>query len=316
MVKRLRAAFLGTPAFAVPTLDKLLTSDHNVCVVLTQPDRQKGRGRRIQPSPIKVLAQSHGIPVFQPESLNELELFETLQDLRLDIGIVAAYGKLIPQSLIDVPRLGMVNVHASLLPLYRGASPVHRAVIDGATETGVCIMRVERTLDTGGVLARVTRPISLTETSLDVEQGLSIMGATLLVKVLDQLSVGTVNESPQDEQLATYAPRLTKRDGLVDWSLSAKSIHNLVRGLHPWPHAYSFLNGTRLAILRTKPAATVDNLEPGTVLQASKETLTVATGYLGCLAIELLQADGGRPLTAREYLAGHLVQAGARFSDG
>lgn len=314
MVVPLRTAFFGTPGFAVPALEALLGSPHQVCGVVTQPDRPSGRGRKVQVSPVKAVATARGLPVLQPERLDETTVAETLRAWRLDVGVVVAYGKLIQQSLLDVPRLGMVNVHASLLPRYRGASPVHRAVIDGAPVTGVSIMRVTRELDAGAVFATAERPIGPDETSEAVERDLATLGARLLVGVLDQLAAGTATEQPQDERLATYAPRLSKADGLIDWMLPAVAIHNRIRGLYPWPHAYSFLGGHRLVLLRTRPEADGHDAKPGTVLEASKDTLTVATGHGGRLGVEALQLDGRRPMTAREYLAGHPVAPGARFA--
>ena len=312
MVTPLRTAFFGTPAFAVPTLEALLASPHEVCVVLTQPDRPSGRGGTVRPSPVKALAIARGVPVLQPERLRAPAVAEALADWRLDVGVVAAYGKLIPPQLLAIPRLGVLNVHASLLPKYRGASPVHRAVMGGEAVTGVTIMRVIEQLDSGATFAQATRSIGPDETSDAVERDLARLGASLLIVVLDRLVAGRASEEPQDDRLATFAPRLTKADGLIDWTRSAEAIHNHVRGLHPWPHAYSWLEGRRLVLLRTRPDGDTGGPEPGTVLEASKDVLDVATGR-GRLRVLSLQPEGRRPMSAREFLAGHQVEPGARF---
>jgi methionyl-tRNA formyltransferase len=315
MVMPLRIIFFGTPAFATVSLEALLTSAHKVCAVITQPDRPSGRGQLVHPPPVKTTAVSHGLPVLQPERLLEPALLDAVGSWQPDLAVVASYGKLIPEALLNVPRLGTINVHASLLPLYRGAAPVHRAIIDGMTVTGVSIMRVTRELDAGPVFARVKRSIGADETSELVEHDLAILGADLLVDVVNRLANGTIDERPQDTRAATYAMRLTKVDGLIDWSLSATAIHNRVRGLYSWPHAYSFLDGHRLVLLRTRPEPASGGTAPGTVLESAMGVLAVATGRAGRLVVEVLRLDGRRPMAARDYLAGHPIAPGERFSN-
>jgi methionyl-tRNA formyltransferase len=281
--------------------------------VVTQPDRPRGRGQRVKDSPVKAAAIAHGLPVYQPARLREDDVVRTIEGWRPDLGVVAAYGKLIPEPLLDLPRLGMINVHASLLPRYRGAAPVHRAVIDGLTETGVTIMRVVPALDAGGMFARRTRPIGPDETSDAVEKGLAEIGAPLLLQVIEDLAAGTAVETPQDEARSTYAARLTKEEGLIDWSLPAASIHNRVRGLYPWPHAYTYLDGSRLIILETTVRPGAAGGDPGTLLGTARDAFEVATGD-GRLAITALQAEGKRPMRVREYLAGHPLSPGARLT--
>ena len=201
----LRVAFFGTPEFAVPTLAALIESRHEVVALVSQPDRPKGRGQKLQPTPTKQVALDAGIPVLQPAKIRDDAFLDAFRDLRVDLGVVAAYGKILPDALLAIPPMGMINVHASLLPAYRGAAPVHRAVIDGVAETGVTIMRVVRELDAGPMLARVTRPIATDETSVDVERGLARLGAGLLLEVIEQLAAGTAKEEPQDDSAATYA---------------------------------------------------------------------------------------------------------------
>jgi methionyl-tRNA formyltransferase len=309
----LRVVFFGTPEFAAPTLGHLLASRHTVVGVVTQPDRPRGRGHKVTESPVKALALKHGAPVIQPDRLRAPEVAETLRGWNADVGVVAAYGKIIPEDLLSIPRLGMINVHASLLPKYRGAAPVHRAVIDGERETGVTIMRVEKLLDAGPMLAKATRPIGPDETSDVVERDLAERGAALLVEVLDRLSAGEATQELQDFMLCTYAPKLTKDEGLIDWNLPAIFIHNRVRGLYPWPHAYTYLDGRRLIVLKTHATSGSTDAEPGTVLDTS-DGIQVATGHGERLVIELLQPEGKRPMTAREFLAGHPISVGARLS--
>ena len=310
----LRVVFFGTPRFAVPTLEELLGSRHQVAGVVTQPDRPRGRGQKVTAGPVKALAVERGLKVLQPATLRDASVAGELGALRPDLGVVAAYGQLIPNVLLAVPRLGMINVHPSLLPKYRGAAPVHRAVIAGDTETGVTIMRVAAKLDSGAMFATRTHPIGANETSEELEDALAVVGARLLVEVVDSMASGTSHEEPQNEQLATYAARLTKDEGLIDWSLSAARIHDRVRGLHPWPHAYSFVNGRRIIVWRTSPRPETAAAAPGTVLRADGDGVVVATGDGHALALLELQAEGGRALRAAEFLRGHPVSPGAHFT--
>jgi methionyl-tRNA formyltransferase len=311
----LRVVFFGTPQFAVPTLQALIGSRHSVSGVVTQPDRPRGRGQKVTDSPVKAVARTCGLPVFQPDRLREADVAATIADWQPDLGIVAAYGKLIPETLLAVPRLGMINVHASLLPKYRGAAPVHRAIINGERETGVTIMRVVKRLDAGGMFAKVTRPVGADETSDVVERDLADLGARLLITVVDQIAAGTAHEAPQDEVHATYAHRLTKEEGLIDWNLTAIEVHNRVRGLYPWPHAYTFLDGARLIVLKTHVQDAVTDSAPGTIVAVSRDALDVAAGHQQRIAIEQVQPEGKRPMAIRDYLAGRPVRAGARFTN-
>lgn len=306
--------FFGTPRFAVPTLQQLLDSPHTVTGVVTQPDRPRGRGQKVTYAPVKTLALERGIPVFQPDRLKPPEVAATLRGWRPDVGIVAAYGRIIPEPLLTIPRLGMINVHASLLPKYRGAAPVHRAVMNGDPETGVTIMRVVKELDAGPMFEKATRPIGADETSDVVEEALADIGAGLLIRVLDQIAEGTAHEEPQDDANATYAPRLTKEEGLIDWSTPSLAIHNRVRGLYPWPHAYTFLNGARLIVRRSHPEVTLTEMTPGTIVRITGDAIHVATGNGEQLAIVEVQPEGRRPMAVRDFAAGHRVAAGDLFS--
>ena len=305
--------FFGTPQFAVPSLERLIASRHTVRAVVTQPDRPRGRGQRVVDAPVKAAARQHGIEVFQPERLREPAVAATLAGWTPDLGVVVAYGKLIPRELLQLPRFGMINVHASLLPKYRGASPVHRAIMGGERETGVTIMQVVEALDAGDMLAKTARPIDPGETSEAVERDLAGLGARLLVDVIDRLEAGTIVAEPQDDARSTYAPRLRKEEGLIDWSLPAQRIHDRVRGLYPWPHAYTYLDGARLIVLQTRLANVPAAGAPGEILDASIEAIHVATGD-GVLAVERLQPEGRRPMTAREFLAGRPLRPGSRLT--
>jgi len=315
----MRIVFFGTPQFAVPTLDRLLASGHSIVGVVTQPDRPRGRGQRVTEGPVKTVALAHGVPVMQPDRLKTPEFLDAFARMSADLGVVAAYGKILPEDVLRIPRLGLINVHASLLPRWRGAAPVERAVMAGDTETGVTIMRVVRQLDAGPTFAMATRTIGLDETAQQVERDLARLGAELLAQVVNRMAQGHLEETPQDDTLATYAPRLTKEEGLLDWKRPAMAIHNSVRGLHPWPHAFSFLGGSRYIILRTSTGEGSGGCEPrdaaaapGTVREASGDRFTVAAGD-GLVRILEIQPEGRRPMHAREFLAGHPVRPGARF---
>ncbi len=313
----LRVVFFGTPEFAVPTLREVLGRGHEVAAVVTQPDRPRGRGQKPSPGPVASFAAGHGLRLLQPERIRDVAFLSALAALSPDLGIVAAYGKILPASLLAIPRLGLVNVHASLLPRWRGASPIHRAVMAGDTETGVCIMRVVEALDAGGVFAEAHRPIGRDETSEDVERDLAERGARLILPVIDALAGGTAPETPQDESRVTYAPRLTRDDGAIDWTEPALTIHNQVRGLHPWPHAFTALHGARVIVLRTStvtgPAAWSDRASPGEVVAAGRDGLVVLAGDRMPLALVQLQAEGRRAVAAREFAAGARIGVGDRF---
>ena len=310
-----RVVFLGTPAFAVPTLERLLASAHEVAAVVTQPDRPRGRGQRVSESPVKQLAAARGLPVLQPERMKDPAFVEALAALAPDLGVVAAYGKMLPDRLLALPRLGMINVHASLLPAYRGAAPIHRAVMAGETETGITIIRLVREMDAGPMLRRAALPIDADDDAETLERALAALGAVTLLQAVDDLESGRAAEEEQDHPRATFAPRLTRADGAIDWSRTAGQVHDQVRGLHPWPRAFSHLGGARYLIHRTAvveppgeaPAA------PGQVLEAAGDRLVVAAGSGTAVAILEIQPEGRRALPARAFLAGHPLAPGTAF---
>lgn len=310
----MRIAFFGTPEFAVPSLAALLDSPHEVVGVVTQPDRPRGRGQKVSHSPVKALAVARGLPVLQPERLAR-EYFEApFRALDAELGVVAAYGKILPQWLLDLPRFGLINVHASLLPKYRGAAPVQRAIINGEPETGVTIMRVVKALDAGPMMGRGIRPIGLDDPSDVVERDLAALGAPLLLRVIAEIAAGTASEVPQNDGEATYAPRLTKEEGPLDFALPALAIHNRIRGLRPWPMATTTLHGRRLVLHRARlsdrPAG---DAEPGTCVAADADGIVIACGDRRTVAVLELQPEGRRVMSARDYLAGHDLRPDARF---
>jgi methionyl-tRNA formyltransferase len=330
-VPPLRIVFFGTPAFAVPSLDALIAArPHQVVGVVTQPDRPRGRGQKTSDAPVKARAVEAGLPILQPERMKDPAFLAALTALNADLGVVAAYGRILTDAILAIPRLGMINVHASILPKYRGAAPVHRAVIAGDSSTGVTIMRVVKTLDAGPTIVKEHHSIGPDETSDEVERALARIGARLIVPVVDLLARNNAAEYPQDEALATYAQRLTKHDGVIDWSWPAVRVHNLIRGLHPWPHAFSFLYGKRFILRRSaidQPDPEGPGLHtsdvgrvlldppvpPGTILEADGDRLIVATGDRRLRIVEI-QAEGKRPMTVRDFLAGHRLAAGDRWT--
>jgi len=311
-----RIVFFGTPDFAVPSLEALIESEHTVVGVVTQPDRPRGRGQRVTDAPVKVVARTRELPILQPTRLRDPDTMAALSAWSPDVGVVAAYGKLIPGEMLQLPRHGMINVHASLLPKYRGAAPVHRAVINGDRETGVTIMRMVVALDAGAMMARVTRPIGADETSDIVERDLAYLAVAPLLTAIDQLASGSVREEPQDDSQSTYAPRLTKDEGLIDWTLPATAIHNRVRGLYPWPHAYTYAGGSRLIVLKSEVEDGSTSSAPATLVSVERDRVSVAAGGGTRLALLKLQPEGRRAMGVRDFLAGHPLQSGTRLGSG
>ncbi|OFW07774.1 MAG: methionyl-tRNA formyltransferase [Acidobacteria bacterium RIFCSPLOWO2_02_FULL_67_36] len=312
MVSGCRIVYFGTPDFAVPALRTLLKSRHEVVAVVSQPDRPKGRGHKVAATPTKTLAALFGARVLQPVRLKDETFLADIRALHADLGVVAAYGRILPDALLEIPRLGTLNIHASLLPKYRGAAPVHRAVIAGDTQTGVTIMRVVRELDAGPMLATSRRPIGADETSVEVERDLAEMGASLLLATIEDLVAGRAAEVPQDDSQATLAPKIEKSEGVVDWSQPARRIHNLVRGLQPWPLASVSIEGARCLVHRTVLTEERTSATSGTILRASGDDLAIAAGDGRVLRVVSIQPEGRRAMTARAFLAGRRVTPGTR----
>jgi len=312
----LKIVYFGTPAFAVPTLRRLLDSREHVAAVVSQPDRPRGRGHLLSPTPTKEVAIARGVAVLQPERLRDEAFLRQISDFEPDLGVVAAYGKLLPDQLLAVPRLGMINVHASLLPRWRGAAPVHRAVIAGDRETGITIMRVVKELDAGGMFAKVVRAIGPDETSVEVERDLSEQGADLLLGVVRQLAEGRATETPQDPAQVTYAAKITKVEGAVDWALPAARLHNHVRGLQPWPLVSARFGDSRVLIHKTALTTAITPDRGGTVVRAEGDRLEIAAGDGRVLRLLIVQPEGRRAMSVREFLAGRHIPPGLKVERG
>jgi methionyl-tRNA formyltransferase len=307
--------FLGTPGFAVPSLQALLGSRHSVIAVVTQPDRPSGRGRLLATPPVKSLAMEAAVPILQPATMKDEAVAARMRDLNCDLGVVVAYGRILPDAVLGATSLGFVNVHASLLPRHRGAAPIHHAVMSGDATTGVTIMRVVRELDSGPIFLQASRPIGPEETSEVIERDLAELGARLLIDTIDRLADGTAVETEQDHSRATYAPRLTRADGLIDWTASAQHVHDKVRGLHPWPYAHTFLRGARWTVRRTDLPARIQGADAdgGRIIRVSSDGIEVVAGDGNTVRILEVQLDSRRAMPAREFLAGHEVTPGDRL---
>ena len=303
--------FAGTPDFAAASLAAVLEAGVPVSLVLTQPDRPAGRGMSLQPSPVKRLALTHGLPVYQPASLREPEAWERLTALRPELMIVAAYGLLLPQAVLDIPRRGCVNVHASLLPRWRGAAPIQRAILAGDAQTGVCLMGMEKGLDTGPVFAAATTPIGETDTGRSLHDRLADLGARLLVQHLPDLLAGALTPVPQPAEGVTYAAKLDKAEAPLDWRRPAAELRRQVCAFDPVPGATASLDGVALKIWSA--AAAAGSGAPGTVLAADRNGVLVACGT-GALRLTELQKPGGKRLPAAQFLAGQPLPPGTRFA--
>jgi len=305
--------FMGTPDFAVPVLSALVDAGHEVALVVTQPDKPKGRGRKLAPPPVKVKAEEYGIPVYQPERIKRPEAVEALSAARPDVIVVAAYGQILPKSVLDIPSMGCINVHASLLPKYRGAAPINWAIMNGETVTGVTIMRMDVGMDTGDMLMKKEETVRPDDTAGSLTERLSVLGAGLLIQALGEIGAGRIGPEKQNESEATYAPMLKKETGLVDWTKPADAIERQVRGLSPWPGAYTARLGETVKLWGAKVyGERIFEGEPGSVVDVNGNGIKVMTGD-GVLVITELQAGSGRRMTVKDYLAGHKVARGERF---
>ncbi|MGR8997648.1 MAG: methionyl-tRNA formyltransferase [Gammaproteobacteria bacterium] len=301
----MKIIFAGTPDFAVPSLRMLLASRHEVCAVYTQPDRPAGRGRHRHESPVKELALKHTIPVFQPLSLNTDEDLQQIRSFNADLMVVVAYGMILTQAVLDAPRLGCINVHGSLLPRWRGAAPIQRALMAGDEKTGVTIMQIVRKLDAGDMLHKEECVIGANDTASDLHDKLAGLGAIGLSKVLAQMDAGTLRAEPQDESLVTYADKLTKSEAIIDWTQAASSIALKVRGLNAWPVAQTLYQDKVLRIWQAEAIAMDTDLEPG-IVSCDKKNIDVATGK-GLLRLQEVQLPGGKRMTAQAFLNAHNI---------
>ena len=303
MKQPLKIVYMGTPDFAVPPLQALHASGHTLLAVVTQPDRPKGRGRKLTAPPVKVAAEQYGIPVLQPETVRTEAFHRHMAELAPDLFVVVAFGQILPQSLLDIPTTGSINVHASLLPRHRGAAPIQWAIINGDRETGVTTMMMDKGMDTGDILLVEKTAISADETAAQLHDRLSEIGARTLVETLTRLQDGSLAPTPQNHEQATYAPMLKKADGEIDWSLPAQRIECQIRGMTPWPGAFTFSDGMRLKIFKARTLEREISVPPGTILECFPGELRVATGK-SALAISEIQGESGKRLPIDDFLCG------------
>ncbi len=302
-----RTIFMGTPDFACPTLLKLIEREENIVAVVTQPDRPKGRGQKMMPPPVKELARKYDIPVFQPLKVRDPGFIDIIRELNPDVIVVVAFGQILPKTLLDIPPHGCINVHASLLPRYRGAAPLNWCIIHGETETGVTTMLMDVGLDTGDMLLTRKTPLDEDEDIQSLHDRMANMGAELLAETLDRLAAGDLAPQPQNNADSCYAPMLKKEDGVINWHTDARTIHNQVRGLAVWPGACTTIDGQMLKIFRTRIGCGAG--EPGIVLQAAKGNFEVAC-QSGSLFLHELQLAGKKRLDCASFLAGYPVSEG------
>ena len=318
----MRAIFMGTPDFSVPVLTAMKEAGHDMLAAVTQPDKQKGRGKEMQMTPVKAKALELGIPVLQPKRVRDPEFVEQLRELKPDVMVVVAFGQILTKEVLEVPKYGCINVHASLLPMYRGAAPIQYVILNGEKETGVTTMFMDEGLDTGDMLLKTVVPITADETGGTLHDKLSAAGAELLIRTLEQMEAGTLQRIPQTGETC-YVGTLKKSMGEMDWSRPAEELERQVRGLNPWPSAYTFLNGKTLKIWKAEvlhteavssqeaeePEALADRKSCGSVIVISRDSIQVQTGD-GILAIRELQLEGKKRMTADAFLRGYPVEAG------
>ncbi len=315
----MKIVFMGTPKFALPSLRRLLEDGHEIQLLVTRPDKPKGRGRKLTPPPTKELAISQGIPVEQPTNLRSPDFYNLLKSLQLEVIVVVAYGKILPQELLDLPPYGGVNLHASLLPRYRGACPINWTLINGEQETGVTTIKMNAEMDAGDILISRKVTIAPRETAEELEKRLSLVGAELLCETLARLQDGQLSPRPQDHSQATFAHRLKKEDGRIDWGKAAMQIFNAIRGLTPWPGAYSMFRGKMVIFRRGElfDAPTGKKLpvrEPGEIVALDKRGIVVQCGDRAYLLITELQPESRRRMRAVDFVNGYRVKSGEKFS--
>lgn len=308
----MRIVFMGTPEFAVPSLEALLRSDDHVVGVVSQPDRPKGRGQQLVAPPVKLVAERAGIPVLQPLKIRTPEFLQALSDWKPDLIAVAAYGRILHTPILRLPPQGCVNVHGSLLPKYRGAAPVQWAVINGETETGITTMLMDEGMDTGAMLLQERLAIMADDTAGTLAPRLAELGGRLLVETIAQLKVGTLMPKKQDDGQATMAPLLKKEDGLIDWTMKATALAHRVRGLSPWPGAYTFLGEERWNIWKAVSTGEATTEKPGTIVAVGKQSILVATGE-GLLEVREIQTANSKRMSVSQFLTGHKVTAGTQL---
>ncbi len=309
----MRIIYMGTPDIAVPVLEMLIHGDEQLIAVVSQPDRPKGRGRKLARTPVKKTAKAHGIPVLQPENANTDKFREQLKELKPNLILVMAYGQILRPEIIDLPAYGCINLHTSLLPKYRGAAPIQWAIINGDMQTGVTAMQMDQGMDTGGIIKQLTVPIDDCDTAGTLHDKLAQAGAELMVEVFEDMKTNPLEPIPQDNGKACYAPMLKKQDGQIDWRLPAQVIRNRIRALDPWPGSYTFLSHKRLVIWSAELAD--GKGEPGLILEAGPDGLVVACKE-GALKITECQPSGKRRMSSGDYQCGNLIEPGMKFENG
>ena len=306
----MKLVYLGTPQFAVEPLRALAAAGHEIAGVVTRSDKPAGRGRSLTAPPVKVVAEGMRVPVFQPPRVREPAFVDQLRTIDPEVIVVAAYGQILPKEILTLPKYGCINIHASLLPLYRGAAPINWAIIRGEARTGITIMRMDVGMDTGAILLQESIPIDPADTAGTMTGKLAVVGARLIVAALPLIAEGKLQPVAQDESRATLAPLLKKENGLIDWNLSAVEIHDRVRGLSPWPGAYTFLDGKMVKIIESEPRSGAG--EPGLLYERDRNTLEAGTGK-GLLRIKSIQPESKKPMIAGDFLRGHRGIEGKKF---
>ena len=309
----MKIVFMGTPDFAVGALEALVEAGHEVAAVVTQPDKPKGRGKEMQQTPVKVCALKHNIEVFQPVKIKTPEAVEVLKGYGADLFVVAAFGQILSKEILEMPKFGCVNIHASLLPKYRGAAPIQWAILDGEKETGVTIMQMNEGLDTGDMLTKVIVPIEDTDTGESLFDKLAEAGAKLLIETIPQIEAGTVTPMPQDDSLSTYAKMIKKEMGLIDWKKEAVVLERLVRGMNSWPSAYTHFNGKTLKVWEAAVEAGNKSTAAGTVVEVTKDSIKVQTGA-DLLVLKQIQLEGKKRMDVAVFLLGYKVETGTVLS--
>ena len=308
----MRVVYMGTPDFAVDTLDAIVKEGHEVLLVVTQPDKAKGRGKKLQFTPVKEKALEYDLLVAQPEKVREEAFMEELESLAPDVIVVVAFGQLLPERILNIPKYGCINVHASLLPAYRGAAPIQWAVIDGLEESGVTTMYMEKGLDTGDMIEKAEVVIESDDTGLTLHDKLAAVGAELIISTMEKLENGTATRTKQNDAESCYASMLSKDMGSIDFNKAAVEIERLIRGLNPWPSAYSSLNDKTLKIWKAEVVETNENAQPGTIVAVEKNALKVQTGE-GVLSLLEVQIEGKKRMDAGSFLRGYTVEVGTKL---